>query len=183
MAITATVPQSANYAPKATMAEGLNPAVVFHVEDLGMVPKSDSIIAKERAQRIKEGSDPNKVKTAVPKARVWFNNADGQTATIDYTLSLGEKANLSRDLKRLGKTFDQSFDVESLLHEQVNLMTVEELSQKGNKYIKIATVTKPAKGQNVKPLPASAAKSGASTSAPNTRNAHGLEINDSDIGF
>lgn len=184
MPILATVSQGNNYAPKSNMAEGLNPAVVFHVQDLGLVPKSEAIIAKERAQRVKEGSDPDRVKTSVPKARVWFNNAAGEIITKDYTLSLHEKAALAKDLKRLGKTFDQSFDVESLLHDQVSLMTTEETSQRGNKYIAISSITKPGKGQNVKPLPASAAKQNdkpASTKLASDIKA--LEITDDDIPF
>jgi hypothetical protein len=184
MAITATVPQSANYAPKSNMAEGLNPAVIFHVEDLGLVPKSEFIVAKERAQRVKEGSDPNRVKTSVPKARVFFNNAAGEIIAKDYNLSLHEKADLSKDLKRMGKTFDQTFDVETLTSTQVQLMTEEAVSQKGNKYIKIATIAKPHKGQNVKALPVSAAKQDVTngTSAKRAPQAN-LEVTDEDIPF
>jgi hypothetical protein len=187
MPITATVPQSANFAPKASITEGLHQVVVFKVEDLGLVPLSETIIAKNRAQRAKEGGDPNSVKTAALKARVFFNNAQGRFISNDYTLSLHEKSALSRDLKRIGKNFDQTFDLETLVGSQAQLMAEEAVSQRGTKYIKIATLAKPQAGQKVKPLtdvPADAGstqKSAAPTGA--VVSTTGFEITDEDIPF
>lgn len=181
MPITATIPQSANYAPKSNMAEGLNPAVVFRVEDLGIVPYSESIIAKNRARRLKEGGDPNSVKTAVHKARVFFNNAKGEYISKDYNLSLHEKAALAIDLKRLGKKVEQSFDVETLLGTQAQLMVSEETSQRGNPYKVITAIAKPAPGQNVKARknePIDEKKGAAPQSAPL---ADGTFITDDDL--
>jgi hypothetical protein len=152
MPITATVPQSANFAPKASITEGLHQVVVFKVEDLGLVPLSETIIAKNRAQRAKEGGDPNSVKTAALKARVFFNNARAGSFPMITRLSLHEKSALSRDLKRIGKNFDQTFDLETLVGSQAQLMAEEAVSQRGTKYVKIATLAKPAQGQKVKPL-------------------------------
>lgn len=153
MPITATMPTAANFAPKATITEGFHSAVVFRVEDLGLVPVGETILAKNRAQAIKEGRDPNNVKTAVHKGRVFFNNDAGQYISQDYSLSLHEKSALARDLKRLGKTFDQSFDLETLVGTQAQLVTEEVISGRGTKYVKIATLAKPKPGQAVKPLP------------------------------
>jgi hypothetical protein len=184
MPITATVPQSANFAPKASITEGLHQVVVFKVEDLGLVPLSETIIAKNRSQRQKEGGDPNSVKTAALKARVFFNNARGQFISTDYTLSLHEKAALARDLKRIGKNFDQTFDLETLVGSQAQLMAEEAVSQRGTKYIKIATLAKPAQGQKVKPL-TDVPTDGSTQKAPTgvVTSTTGLEVSDEDIPF
>lgn len=184
MPTLATVPQSANYAPKATLPEGLHQVVIFRVEDLGMVPLGDRIVAANRAQAQKEGRDPNTVKTAQPKARVFFNNDKGQYITRDYTLSLHKKAALAIDLTRIGKTFGQSFDVESLVGTQAQVMTEEAISDRGNKYVKIATLAKPAAGQSVTPLANRPVGEGA-TAAPAVKPdaLASTYIDDSDIPF
>jgi hypothetical protein len=186
--ITAAVPQSANFAPKATIGEGLHQVVIFRVEDLGMVPVGDNILAKNRAQAQKEGRDPNSVKTAQPKARVFFNNNKGQFISTDYTLSLHEKAALTRDLKRLGIAFTDSFDVETLVGAQAQLMAEEAISGRGTKYVKIATLAKPSPGQAVKSLPNKPVTDAAVSPKPQTTAAsavvNSLEINDADlVGF
>lgn len=178
MAIIATKPQGGNFTK---MAEGMNPAVIFQVEDLGLQPVNPAIVAKNRAQRQKEGGDPNSVATTVHKVRINWNNEAGEQVSRSYKLSLHEKSNLYKDVKAiLGAEPGDAFDLEGLVGVQNQLLINHETSRaNGKTYANIAAITKPAKGQNVKPLVAKARTTATPAPAPQNN----LEIDDNDIPF
>lgn len=191
MSLVLTAPAGGNYAPKPTIKTGLFQVVISNVEDLGMVALSPEILAKNRAQAIKEGRDPNTVKTEQPKARVFYSTATGEFISKDYTVSLNDRAGLKLDMDAIGKKLQYGDSLASLIGTQAQLMAVPAVSKKGTQYTKIGTLTYPAPGQNV-PLPAikpatpaqgqqAAAAAVATTVFP--PNAHGVAVRDEDIPF
>lgn len=150
MPIIATKPQGGDFTK---MAEGMNPAVIFKVEDLGLQPVSPNILQMNRAQAVKEGKDPNSVATSVHKVRINWNNEAGEQVSKSYKLSLHEKAKLYKDVRAIiaGEPGD-SFDIEGLTGVQNQLLIVHEKSQNGKVYANIAAITKPLASQKVTPL-------------------------------
>jgi hypothetical protein len=153
MSLVLTAPQNQNFLPSATLKAGLHQVVISNVEDLGLVPLSSDILAKNRAQAIKEGKDPSKCKTEQPKARVFFSNAIGEFIARDYTVSLHDRAGLKKDLDAIGKTMKYGDTLASLVGTQAQLMAINKTSAKGTKYVTIGTLAEANPGQSV-PLPA-----------------------------
>lgn len=190
MSLVLTAPQNSNFLPSATIKVGLHQVVISNVEDLGMVPVGAEILAKNKAQAVKEGRDTNTVKTEQPKARVFFSNAIGEFIAKDYTVSLNDRAGLKLDMDAIGKTLKYGDSLLAIIGAQAQLMAVPGVSKKGNKFIKIGTLTVPAPGQNVpipnpKPTTEAAKKSAAAVGGTSvaTPNAHGVAVRDEDIPF
>jgi hypothetical protein len=81
-------------------------------------------------------------------------DANGENFTVqqDYTFSLHEKANLRKMLEAFwGKSMgeDQELDLVILIGKPCVLSLTEGKSSKGQKFIEIASVARPMKGQNV----------------------------------
>jgi hypothetical protein len=149
------------------MAEGImHPVVISEVKDLGMVPVSPEIIAKNRAQAQKEGKDPGKVKTEEHKVRLRYVNASGESIIEQFTVSLHERSRLLPRVKQiLGRDPGSSFDLETLVGTQVQIL-VQHVERNGKKYANIAAVTKAAPGQAVVP-PATSKPNGGPVTAAN----------------
>lgn len=193
MSLVIAPPNDHNYLPKATLKKGLHKAVISNIEDLGMVPLSAEILAKNRAQATREGKDPDKCKTEQPRARFFFSNAAGEYIAKDYTISLHDRSGLKKDLDAIGKVLKYGDTLASLVGTQVQLMVIEKTSGKGTKYVTIGTLTEPEEGQKV-PVPskvpnskdasdaakAAVQKPAAPSGGPITPSA---PINDEDIPF
>lgn len=149
MSLVLTAPQSGNYAPPATIKPGLHQTVISNIEDLGMVALSADILAKNKAQAVKEGRDPNSVKTEQPKARFFFSDAAGEFISKDYTVSLNDRSGLKKDLDAIGKVMKYGDTLLSLIGTQVQAFAINKTSAKGKVYVTIGTLAPPAPGQNV----------------------------------
>jgi len=186
MSLVLTAPQSQNFLPSATLKNGLHRVVISNVEDLGMVPLSADILAKNRAQASREGKDPNKVKTEQPKARIFFSNATGEFIAKDYTVSLHDKSGLKKDLDAMGKTLKYGDTLVDLIGTQAQLMAITKTSGKGTKYVVIGTLAEPEAGQKV-PLPttppATASTKQGSTGSTPAPQLNSNPITDEDIPF
>lgn len=182
MSLVLTAPQNSNFLPTPTIPVGLHQVVISNVEDLGLVPVSAEILAKNRAQALKEGRDPNSVKTEQPKARVFFSDAAGRFIAKDYTVSLNDRAGLKIDMDAIGKRLNYGDSLLSLIGTQAQLMAVPATSKKGKQYIKIGTLTVPAPGQNVT-APTKPTSKPAAVAAAATPNTHGVSVTADDIPF
>jgi hypothetical protein len=142
------------------MAEGLHQAVFAEVRDLGevMTPfgKKRSIAAR-------------------------LVNAEGAEATRFYSPSLSEKSTLYKDLVVLNGSAPATFDIESLVGKQCQVLTTIKTNKKGQPAAKVEKILKPTAGQNV-PVPKKSAVPPAPVSAAATTSS--LEITDDDLpGF
>jgi hypothetical protein len=189
MSLVLEQPKTGNYLPSATLKQGLHAVVISNIEDLGLVALDAVILAKNQEQARKEGRDPSTVKTAVPKARIFFSNSAGDFIAKDYTVSLYETAGLKKDLDAIGHPLKYGDSLLSLIGVNAQLMAVAQTSKKGTRYVKIGTLIEPAAGQNV-PIPVvrpttAATKKGGSTSSPIYTGAvtAATPINDNDIPF
>jgi hypothetical protein len=188
MSLVLTAPQNSNFLPSATLKAGLHQVVISNVEDLGLVAVPADILAKNRAQAIKEGKDPSKCKTEQPKARVFFSNAAGDFIARDYTVSLHDRSGLKKDLDAIGKTMKYGDTLVDLIGTQAQLMAINKTSAKGTKYVTIGTLAEAAEGQKVSlpPTPPASKAAGASTSSNKTSFAPAppsSPISDDDIPF
>lgn len=149
MSLVLTAPSSSNFAPPATIKAGLHNVVISNVEDLGMVTLSAEILAKNKAQAVKEGRDPNSVKTEQPKARIFFSDAAANFIAKDYTISLHDNAGLKKDLDAIGVVLKYGDTLVSLIGKQAQLFAINKTSQKGKQYVAIGTLAPANPGQNV----------------------------------
>jgi hypothetical protein len=157
------------------MPEGVQQVVISEVKDLGLLPVPQDIIAKNRAEAVKKGQDPNKVKTEVHKVRLRYVNATGDSIIEQFTVSLHERSKLlPRVTQIIGKSPGEKFDLETLVGTQIQLVVTH--TDKGDKkYANVAAVMKPAPGQAVVP-PATGKPNGGPVTATNP-------ITDADIPF
>jgi hypothetical protein len=137
-----------------SMGEGLHQGVITDVKDLGEVVTSFG--AKH---------------TVVARIK----NAAGEEASRFYTPSLHEKSTLSKDLNAIYGSVPPSFDIESLVGQQVQVFVSETKKADGSIGAKVEKLLKPAKGQNVVPATGDAPKP--------PKAAANSEISDDDISF
>jgi hypothetical protein len=157
------------------MAEGVNQVVISEVKDLGMVPVDPIILAKNKQQAIKEGKDPNTVKTENHKVRLRYVDSKGDSVIESFTVSLHKNSRLlPRVTQIIGADPGSKFDLETLVGKQLQIV-VTHVERNGKKYANIAAVMKPAAGQAVVP-PATGKPNGGPVTATNP-------ITDADIPF
>lgn len=90
----------------------------------------------------------------LPGERITFDGKEApMTISKEYTLSIGKKANLRRDLESWrGRAFTkeelEGFEVSSVLQTPCLLSITHKTSAKGNTYAAIQTVSKPPKGMD-----------------------------------
>jgi hypothetical protein len=173
MALVATATGTGKVFP--IPAEGLQQFVISEVKDLGMEAVPADILARNRADAVKKGQDPNKVKTEVHKARIRYVNADGDSVIEKFTVSMHERSKLRpRVAQIIGKDPGDKFDLETLVGRQVQAVVSHVV--KGDKtYANVAAIMKPAPGQAVVP-PATGKPNGGPVTATNP-------ITDADIPF
>lgn len=167
-----------NFVP---MTEGLHPAVVGEVKDLGVI----------------EG-----VYGAQHKFVFRYVNAAGAEASRFYSPSIDQKANLFKDYNSFVDMTGEDFNIYSLLGQQVQVFVTQSTNGQGLPKAKVEKVLKPAPGQKV-PMPAGKTATAASpatgakkpaasvkaTSAKTKKAAEdqaalaGTEITDDDIPF
>ena len=152
MAITAR--KTSGTGPINPMPEGIIPAVIVGVRELGVITGqfgSRYTVAVEFAD-----AEGNKA------SRLYNGNAETKE------LSLHEKSNLRADLKALfGEVPDEIGDLEKLLLGKQATVFVEQYTKGEYTNAKVTKVAKPAKGQNIAPK--------------GSKKADRTEINDSDI--
>jgi hypothetical protein len=132
-------------------AEGVQQFVISEVKDLGMEPVPADILARNKADAVKKGQDPNKVKTEVHKVRIRYVNAAGESVIEKFTASLHERSKLRpRVAQIIGKDPGDKYDIDTLVGRQVQAV-ISHVVKGDNTYANIAAIMKPAPGQAVVP--------------------------------
>lgn len=125
------------------MDEGFNNAVISEVRDLGMVPVNPSFLAANREKAKKEGKDPSKVKTEERKCRIIYAGDGDAEAAETLTVSLHDKATLSKRVKSLtGSAPGQKFDLETLVGTPVTVQIEHYVKQNGYDGAKVVAVAR-----------------------------------------
>jgi hypothetical protein len=155
------VEQKSSFTP---MSEGLHQAVFAEVRDLGEV---ETPFGKKRSIAAR------------------LVNAQGAEATRFYSPSLHEKSTLAKDLITLHGSKPTTFDIESLVGKQCQVLVTEKVNKKGQPAAKVEKILKPVAGQNV-PVPkrAAAVPPTTATTTTATPSSDSLQITDDDlVGF
>jgi hypothetical protein len=144
-----TASSSGNGGSKQLPPEGNHPARCVSVIDLGT--QCDTYNGEPKALR------KVRITFELPQEKAVFKKERGEEPFVigkDYTLSLGERANLRRDLESWrGKGFTEAeakaFHLSRLLGAPAMVSVVHRVSKNNRTYADIATVTRVPKGMKV----------------------------------